>query len=385
MFKFTSWPHISYFMFVLLMELLHTVGLAMLAFMVLPHLDSVNALLLTSSLAVLPAFMLLLSRFQQTKTSGSGSKGGKFMLFFRGLQPDNLKTEVKGGNENPYKVEDENYVMNPEYAATPAENTKEVEESGLSRLLCNLSILIDVLSLTAQLSGALMWCLFQYFDFNQDYTKPHPYPWAVPVAVILASFGWWENFTEEDSWTSLGKFLWKVKNEMYSKTVVKKRNDDQVPEGKQLGMFEKFKNKFSGSKKADVEEVETYGTRHRVYTFVIPLKLAIFYGCMVLISWWTELVDNPSQLVDFFTRSFGTHTYRVSSLQLDEIGGGAEYGDGLSSRLFFTLNDDSQHPVWILLVQMISSFLTYFAVRFASQVGYTPHHLPVQDHHDNIP
>ena len=56
--------------------MMHTVGLAMLCFMVLPHLDSVNALLLTSSLAVLPSLLLLLSRLQETNAK-------KFLLFFR--------------------------------------------------------------------------------------------------------------------------------------------------------------------------------------------------------------------------------------------------------------------------------------------------------------
>ena len=38
-------------------------------------------------------------------------------------------------------------------------------------------------------------------------------------------------------------------------------------------------------------------------------------------SWWTELIDEPSQLVDLFTQSFGTHTYRVTSVQLEQIEG----------------------------------------------------------------
>merc|ERR1712115_741204 len=52
------------FLVVLMMEGLHTLGITMLCFMVLPHLDSVDALLLTSSLAFVPALFLFLSRFQ---------------------------------------------------------------------------------------------------------------------------------------------------------------------------------------------------------------------------------------------------------------------------------------------------------------------------------
>ena len=49
------------------------------------------------------------------------------------------------------------------------------------------------------------------------------------VAVILTSFGWWENFTEKDSWTSLGKFLWRVKQEMYTKTIKMKKASNRNP------------------------------------------------------------------------------------------------------------------------------------------------------------
>ena len=55
------------FVLVLVMELLHTVGLALLAYLVLPNLDTLSALLLSPALALVPACLLALSRFQARK------------------------------------------------------------------------------------------------------------------------------------------------------------------------------------------------------------------------------------------------------------------------------------------------------------------------------
>ena len=52
------------FVLVLMMEVLHTVGLALLAYLVLPNLDTLSALLLSPALALVPACLLALSRFQ---------------------------------------------------------------------------------------------------------------------------------------------------------------------------------------------------------------------------------------------------------------------------------------------------------------------------------
>ena len=65
LFKFNEWPHQSFFVFIAVMEvrrdfetlryesseikIFHTFGLALLCFLVLPHLDSVKGLLVTSA------------------------------------------------------------------------------------------------------------------------------------------------------------------------------------------------------------------------------------------------------------------------------------------------------------------------------------------------
>ena len=327
LFKFTSWPSLPKFLFVLVMEVLHTVGLSMICFMVLPHMDSVQSLLLTCSFAVLPSFLLFLSRFQ-------ANNNNRFLFFFRGLQED----DEKEGNK--------------------------------SFGLTNLWIFLDIAAVIAQVSGALIWCLFQYLEFHQEGSRNHPYAWSIPVAVILTSFGWWENFTDKDSWFSLGKFLYSVKEEMTEKKVVKKkiRTDQDQNRKRKSGLWKRISQLFEKIPDEDIEYVNRPHTRHRVYTMIIPIKLLTFYVSMFVISWWTNLIQNPSDLTNFFDRSFNTHTYKVTSVQLEEIPGNDIYQDGIFTRQSYFLDDEIRHPLWILLVQLTSSYLTYFAVEFASKV-----------------
>ena len=55
-------PPLSDFLFVLIMETAHVVGLAVLAFLAFPQLDSAHAVVLTNCLAIIPSILLLMSR-----------------------------------------------------------------------------------------------------------------------------------------------------------------------------------------------------------------------------------------------------------------------------------------------------------------------------------
>lgn len=59
---FKSWrmPQRSHFMFIFLMESLHTIGVALLMFVVLPELDSVKAAMVTNCLCCIPGKLPLL-------------------------------------------------------------------------------------------------------------------------------------------------------------------------------------------------------------------------------------------------------------------------------------------------------------------------------------
>lgn len=57
-----------------------------------------------------------------------------------------------------------------------------------------LKLGMDVFAILAQLSGALVWPIM-------DVAGPGTmeFPWAIPVGLVLTSFGWWECYVEEKS------------------------------------------------------------------------------------------------------------------------------------------------------------------------------------------
>lgn len=61
-FKSAKRPTTSYFLFVTLMETLHTIGVALLMFVVLPELDAVKGAMLTNCVCFVPGFLGLMSR-----------------------------------------------------------------------------------------------------------------------------------------------------------------------------------------------------------------------------------------------------------------------------------------------------------------------------------
>ena len=56
---------------------------------------------------------------------------------------------------------------------------------------------MDVVAVLCQLSGALVWPILQWIGY---YDKGRTeVAWAIPVGLILTSFGWWECYVTEDS------------------------------------------------------------------------------------------------------------------------------------------------------------------------------------------
>ena len=265
LFKFIRLPRFGDFIFVLLMELCQTLGLAVLCYLVLPEMDSAAAIILTSSLALVPSLLLMLSRFQE----------------------DN---DRKG------------------------------------RILW-IKFLIDIPVCVIQLSGAVLWPLIQYMGWGTQLFPNHPYPWAIPLGVVLTSCGWWETFTEEDSSTALGKVLWNVKSRM----------------------------------------TEKGGCRYATYLMITPCKIALFMSSMVLINWRSGAIDNPSDLVDYFYESFGEHTYKVAEIVNNGISEEV-FNSGFVDLIHYTIDDPSRHALWILLIQVFTGLLAYISAKFAAKV-----------------
>ena len=136
--------------------------------------------------------------------------------------------------------------------------------------------------------------------------------WALPVGLVLSSFGWWECFVEEN-----GPFnkLWNIKSSM--------------TDG---------------------------GARGITNVFLSIWKVCLFLLCMTLICPWTELTANYSELFQLFGESFEKNqwiihrTSGVDFVQTDILEGSEKF---------------TESPAIVLVVQILSSIVTYLASIFA--------------------
>lgn len=57
-----------------------------------------------------------------------------------------------------------------------------------------LKVLMDLLALACQLTGFVVWPIVEYGK-NPDSWRI----WLIPPAILLTSFGWWENYVDKHS------------------------------------------------------------------------------------------------------------------------------------------------------------------------------------------
>jgi len=73
-----------------------------------------------------------------------------------------------------------------------------------------LRVVIDLLALAAQVTGLVVWPLIE--------GGREPSLWYIPLALILTSFGWWENFVSKKS--ALGKIINKSLCKLLKKSII---------------------------------------------------------------------------------------------------------------------------------------------------------------------
>ena len=248
------------------------VGIAILTFLALPQLDTAHALALTNCLAIVPGLLNLMTR-------RSGLKDG---------------------------------------------NNKIIAGLAISAL-----IVIDVIAILAQLSGILVWPLLQWID--SDYgTEAHvQYPWAIPLGLMMASFGWWECYVDNVTRKSKNpvlKFMHMVRKNMID------------------------------------------SNRYHFYVIISVLKMAGFLLAAWLITHLNGLLVEPLNLFSKFSESFGVHYYKVKEITDIVIGDKNAENPGNEGQYIATLETLDKTPLWVLIIQMGSTYLTYIFSKFACKV-----------------
>jgi len=254
-FKSSRRPAFSDFLVVLLFEGMHAIGMALLAFVVLPELDVVKGAMLTNCLAFIPSVFGLLSR--NTKESRWGFK-----------------------------------------------------------------VFIDVLCLSAQATGFFIWPIV---EIGRGHTKA----WTVPVAILLVSAGWWENYVDRRSHISIIKRLGKIKDSLHK-------------------------------------------TRYFVYSFISILKMLLYFSFMLLFLNLNGVTI--STLFSQFHEAFSAHPINVT--QINHVGGAFGHDTVLPDipggvnflREIIEIRSHAATPIYVAMIHIVSSYCAYIISKFACKI-----------------
>lgn len=295
-FKSYRRPNKTTFLTVIFFETLHTIGIVMLVYVALPSLDVVRGVMLTSCICFIPGAFGILSRNKKTDHRQWGLK------------------------------------------------------------LC-----ADILALLAQFSALIIWPWKHYQDTYNPLASAkmkNQYELEtllIPISIVLASFGWWENYVNSKSPFSLIKKLAETKQHL---------------------------NK----------------TRYFTYIFVSCWKMALMFATMLTIRYMIDGQVKP--IFSNFKLAFNQHSILVTKVKLDlnqqasapnlpltlplqsSSGSGSNSQSGTSTSsnsnsasMMAGIDDDpiyltSQPNVvlYVIGIQIVSSWLCYVFGKFACRI-----------------
>ncbi|XP_030374775.1 chitin synthase chs-2 isoform X2 [Scaptodrosophila lebanonensis] len=172
--------------------------------------------------------------------------------------------------------------------------------------------IIDMAAIAAQITGLVIWPLLE----NRREL------WVIPVACVMISCGWWENYVSAQSPVGLIRALGRIKEEM----------------------------KY---------------TRYFSHMFISIWKILLFF-CLTLLIYWAQ-GDEPGNLFSMYGDAFGPHKIIVYELP---PGLGGVLPDTLEAANIDTVDVDAAHSsvIYVLLLQIFGAYLCYIFGKFACKI-----------------
>ncbi|XP_055379222.1 chitin synthase chs-2 isoform X1 [Condylostylus longicornis] len=170
--------------------------------------------------------------------------------------------------------------------------------------------LVDIAAIAAQVTGFVVWPLLE-----NRLTL-----WLIPVASIMISCGWWENYVSTQSSIGFIRSLGRIKEDM----------------------------KF---------------TRYFNYTFISIWKVIFFFCATISILWIRG--EEPANLFVLFGDGFGPHKVMV-----DEVTNGFSQLPDLPQTIADSTDIDASHDTvtYVLLIQILAAYLCYIFGKFACKI-----------------
>uniref|UniRef100_A0A7G3ABH8 chitin synthase n=1 Tax=Lutzomyia longipalpis TaxID=7200 RepID=A0A7G3ABH8_LUTLO len=242
LFKNIFRPHVRQHVIVSLMEIIHVIGLAILAFKILPNMDVMSGAMLTNCLCLIPGILGFMSRSSASK---------KFLL----------------------------------------------------------KMLFDILAIATQITGIFLWAVTA--------SKTDQTAWILAASVCI-SVGWWENYVHTQSFFQPIRWIADMKSE--------------------IGR-----------------------SRYFIYLYLAPLKILLFFFMAIAFNDHTTKEYFSEFMLGWSNHSVVIHEHSdhvPEVLQLESTVGSVS----------FTIDAQYMAICWILVVQILTGYFTYFFGRFACKI-----------------
>lgn len=199
--------------------------------------------------------------------------------------------------------------------------TLDVVVSGIFGLLSRtakegrraIKVIIDLAAIAAQITGFVVWPLLE---------ENRPILWTIPIAAVMTSCAWWENYVCVHSPVGFVRAMGRAK-----------------------------------------EELRT--TRYFSCIFFSLWKILVFFCSLVFILWFQG--DYPMNLFNLFGDAFGPHKIVVEEVS---VGLSVSLPDVIQTQVGDTVEMDADYNavVYVLLLQIVAAYLCYIFGKFACKI-----------------
>lgn len=176
-----------------------------------------------------------------------------------------------------------------------------------------IKMLIDLVAVAAQVTGFVIWPLLE----NRREL------WLIPIACLMISCGWWENYVNSQSSFRVIRSLGHIKDELRY-------------------------------------------TRYFSHIFLSIWKIMLFFASVMFIYWMQG--EDPGNIFALYSDAFGAHKIIVDELSNSLSGGTVP--DILDATQIDTIDIDAAHNtvIYVLLLQTFGAYFSYIFGKFACKI-----------------
>jgi len=178
-----------------------------------------------------------------------------------------------------------------------------------------LKVMMDLVAIGGQCTGFFIWPIVEFQ--NNNFVAG-----TIPIAVFLTSAGWWENYVDRRSPLAPIRQLGRIKDRLKK-------------------------------------------TRYFVYFFISVWKILLFFSSMLLFLNLNSVPIGP--LFSEFKSGFVAHNINITRV-LDRQGPLPDLPGGAKLEEFLQILSAGSTPFYVLLIQIICSYLAYIFGKFACKI-----------------